>query len=38
LDGSGYLKRGERKGPVMVEAKPVPKTNRGQEITEPLEW
>ncbi|KAE9973207.1 hypothetical protein BLS_003728 [Venturia inaequalis] len=33
LDGSGYLKRGK-----MVKAAPVPKTNRGQEITEPLEW
>jgi len=38
LDGSGYLKRGERTGPVKVEAKPVPKTNRGEEIAEPLEW
>jgi 3-isopropylmalate dehydratase len=36
LDGSGYLKRGG--GPVKVDAKPVPKTNRGQEIEEPLEW
>ena len=38
LDGSGYLKRGERGGPVKVEAVPVPKTNRGQEVEEPLEW
>jgi 3-isopropylmalate dehydratase len=38
LDGSGYLKRGNRTGPVKVEAKPVPKTNRGEEIKEPLEW
>ncbi|KAF1960744.1 hypothetical protein CC80DRAFT_437927 [Byssothecium circinans] len=37
LDGSGYLAR-HRKGPVKVEAKPVPKTNRGEEIGEPLEW
>ncbi|KAF2113260.1 3-isopropylmalate dehydratase-like protein [Lophiotrema nucula] len=37
LDGSGYLAR-HGKGPVKVEAKPVPKTNRGQEINEPLEW
>lgn len=37
LDGSGYLKR-DRKGPVMVQAAPVPKTNRGEEKTEPLEW
>lgn len=37
LDGSGYLKR-NRKGPVEVKAAPVPKTNRGEEKTEPLEW
>ena len=37
LDGSGYLKR-TRHGPVKVEAAPVPKTNRGEEKTEPLEW
>jgi 3-isopropylmalate dehydratase large subunit/3-isopropylmalate dehydratase small subunit len=37
LDGSGYLKR-NRSGPVKVEAAPVPKTNRGEEKTEPLEW
>lgn len=37
LDGSGYLKR-DRKGPVKIEAAPVPKTNRGEEKTEPLEW
>lgn len=37
LDGSGYLKRHGR-GPVKVEAKPVPKTNRGEELKEPLEW
>ena len=38
LDGSGYLRRGEREGPVKVEAIPVPKTRRGEEIGEPLEW
>lgn len=38
LDGSGYLKRGKREGPVKVEAAPVPKTNRGEVLTEPLEW
>lgn len=38
LDGSGYLKRGNRSGPVKVEAAPVPKTNRGEQIEEPLEW
>lgn len=37
LDGSGYLKR-DRVGPVKVEAAPVPKTNRGEPIDEPLEW
>lgn len=37
LDGSGYLKRHGR-GPVKIEAKAVPKTNRGEEIKEPLEW
>jgi len=37
LDGSGYLSK-HRKGPVKVEAAPVPKTNRGEEKTEPLEW
>ena len=34
---SGYLRRG-RKGPVKVNALPVPKTNRGEEKEEPLEW
>ena len=38
LDGSGYLKRGNRTGPMKVEAVPVPKTNRGEQIEEPLEW
>ena len=38
LDGSGYLKRGNRGGPVKVEAIPVPKTNRGEQIDEPLDW
>ncbi len=38
LDGSGYLKRGKRASPVKVEAVPVPKTNRGEQIDEPLEW
>lgn len=37
LDGSGYLKRHGR-GPVKIEAKPVPKTNRGEILNEPLEW
>ena len=38
LDGSGYLKRGKREGLLEVEAAPVPKTNRGEPIQEPLEW
>jgi 3-isopropylmalate dehydratase len=37
LDGSGFLARHGR-GPVKIEAKAVPKTNRGEEIKEPLEW
>jgi 3-isopropylmalate dehydratase len=35
LDGTGYLKR---RGPVKVEAAPVPTTNRGEVKGEPLEW
>lgn len=38
LDGSGYLKRGNRSGPVKVEAAPVPQTNRGKPLGQPLEW
>ncbi|KAH0537205.1 hypothetical protein FGG08_005983 [Glutinoglossum americanum] len=38
LDGSGYLSKKGRNGPVKVEAVPVPTTNRGEVITEPLEW
>ncbi|KAL8997565.1 MAG: hypothetical protein Q9169_003183 [Polycauliona sp. 2 TL-2023] len=38
LDGSGYLRKENRKGPVQVEAAPVPKTNRGEQIDEPLDW
>ncbi|KAI9678294.1 MAG: 3-isopropylmalate dehydratase [Caeruleum heppii] len=41
LDGSGYLRRkgiGREGGAVKVEAVPVPKTNRGEEKGEPLEW
>ncbi|KAF2196319.1 3-isopropylmalate dehydratase [Delitschia confertaspora ATCC 74209] len=37
LDGTGYLAR-HRKGPVKIEAKAVPKTNRGEVLKEPLEW
>lgn len=38
LDGSGYLRRGSRGGSVRIEAAPVPKTNRGKQIDQPLEW
>ncbi|TVY36312.1 3-isopropylmalate dehydratase [Lachnellula occidentalis] len=37
LDGRAYLKRG-RNGKLAVKAMPVPTTNRGEEIKEPLEW
>jgi len=37
LDGSGYLSK-YRMGAVKVAAAPVPKTNRGEEKGEPLEW
>ncbi|KHJ33868.1 putative 3-isopropylmalate dehydratase [Erysiphe necator] len=37
LDGSGYLKRGVG-GMLAATAAEIPKTNRGEEIQEPLEW
>ncbi|EKD15387.1 uncharacterized protein L3040_001754 [Drepanopeziza brunnea f. sp. 'multigermtubi'] len=37
LDGSGYLKRAKN-GRLAVKAVPVKKTNRGEEIKEPLDW
>jgi len=37
LDGTGYLKR-DKSGKLAAKAVPVPKTNRGQEVKEPLEW
>jgi len=37
IAGKGALKR-DRTAPVMVEAAPVPKTNRGEEKQEPLDW
>jgi 3-isopropylmalate dehydratase len=37
LDGSGYLKRG-KSGKLAAKAVPVPKTTRGEEVKEPLEW
>ncbi|KAK5660388.1 hypothetical protein OQA88_12931 [Cercophora sp. LCS_1] len=38
LDGTGYLKRKGKGGKLAVKAVPVPKTNRGEELKEPLEW
>ncbi|KAF4553074.1 Aconitase-like protein [Elsinoe fawcettii] len=37
IAGSGYMSR-HRKEPVEIKAAPVPKTNRGEEVGEPLEW
>ncbi len=38
LDGTSYLKRRGQGGKLAAKAVPVPKTNRGDEKTEPLEW
>ena len=38
IGDSGYLRRKTRDGPVKVNAVPVPTTNRGEELKEPLEW
>lgn len=38
LDGSAYLKRKGQGGKLSAKAVPVPKTNRGEEKKEPLEW
>ncbi|KAI5295246.1 3-isopropylmalate dehydratase, partial [Ascosphaera acerosa] len=38
LDGAGYLEKHRAGHPVRVGAAPVPKTNRGDVKTEPLEW
>lgn len=38
LDGTGYLQRRRGGDPVKIEAAPVPKTNMGEPINEPLEW
>lgn len=38
LDGTGYLKRPGQGGKLAVKAVPVPKTNRGEEKKEPLDW
>lgn len=37
LDGTSYLRRG-KDGRLAAKAVPVPKTNRGEEKKEPLEW
>ncbi|KAK3944883.1 aconitase family-domain-containing protein [Diplogelasinospora grovesii] len=38
LDGRAYLKRKGQGGKLAAKAVPVPKTNRGETKTEPLEW
>ncbi|PHH80939.1 hypothetical protein CDD83_3657 [Cordyceps sp. RAO-2017] len=38
LDGSGYLRRKGQGGKLAAKAVPVPRTNRGEEKKEPLEW
>ncbi len=38
LDGTAYLKRKGQGGKLAAKAVPVPKTNRGEEKKEPLEW
>lgn len=38
LDGTSYLKRKGQGGKLAAKAVPVPKTNRGEEKKEPLEW
>jgi 3-isopropylmalate dehydratase large subunit/3-isopropylmalate dehydratase small subunit len=38
LDGSGYLKKWRKGEATKVEAAPVPKTNRGEVKTDPVEW
>ncbi|KAI4160901.1 MAG: hypothetical protein LQ342_005327 [Letrouitia transgressa] len=38
LDGTGYMRIGQRNGPTKIEAAPVPTINRDEEIKEPLDW
>jgi 3-isopropylmalate dehydratase len=38
LDGTAYLKRKGSSGQLAAKAVPIPKTNRGETKTEPLEW
>ncbi|KUJ10233.1 3-isopropylmalate dehydratase-like protein [Mollisia scopiformis] len=37
LNGSGYLKR-DKSGRLAAKAVPVPKTNKGQEVKDPIDW
>lgn len=38
LDGSGYLRRRGQGGRLAAKPVPVPRTNRGENKTEPLDW
>ncbi|KAI1850104.1 hypothetical protein JX265_003477 [Neoarthrinium moseri] len=38
VDGSAYLKRKGQGGKLAAKAAPVPTTNRGEEIKNPIEW
>jgi 3-isopropylmalate dehydratase len=38
VDGTGYLKQKGRGGKLAAKAVPVPKTNRGEEIKDPIDW
>lgn len=38
VDGRAYLKRKGQGGKLAVKAAPVPKTNRGEELKNPIDW
>ena len=38
LDGTGFMRRGQRNGPIKIEAAPVPTTSIGEETKEALDW
>ncbi|KAI1481510.1 aconitase family-domain-containing protein [Daldinia eschscholtzii] len=38
VDGTGYLKRKGRGGRLAAKPVPVPTTNRGQELKDPIDW
>ncbi|KAI0158852.1 3-isopropylmalate dehydratase [Pestalotiopsis sp. NC0098] len=38
VDGRAYLKRKGQGGKLAVKAAPVPKTNRGEEVKNPIDW